>query len=164
MTDDRALSEKVREAISTGRIPAREPARTWGGRGCGAPCTICAEVLRPDEVEMELEFTSPDPGNGHGAGHVHGYPSGNGNGHVAGNGHGHSGCRSNGNGAGTGTPYENVHVHLRCFTAWEIERGEMVGHQVISGSGLPAVGEGGTITGRELRAYKSESGEPGGSP
>jgi hypothetical protein len=160
MTDDRALSEKVREAISAGRIPVREPARTWGGRGSGALCTICAEVLRLDEVEIELEFTGPDPGNGHGDG----YSSANGNGHVAGNGNGHSGRRSNGHGAGTDKPHENVHVHLQCFAAWERERGEIeVSHAAISGSGLPALSEGGTISGGERRAFKIESGETGGS-
>jgi hypothetical protein len=163
MSDDHTLREKVREAISTGRLPAiREGARGWGGRGCGARCTVCAEVLQPDEVEIELEFTNPDPGTGHGAGHGRGDPAVNGNGHVAGNGNGHSGGGNNGYGAGTDKRYENAHLHLRCLTAWELECSEIkVGPRVTSASGLPTVSEGGTIARRGRRANQSESADSG---
>jgi hypothetical protein len=159
--DDHTLREKVREAISTGRLPAiRERARGWGGRGCGARCTVCAEVLQPDEVEIELEFTNPDPGTGHGRG----YPTVNGNGHVAGNGNGHSGGRSNGYGAGIDKRYENAHLHLRCLTAWELECSEIkVGQQVTSASRLPTVSEGDTIADRGRQAYQSKSADSGSS-
>jgi len=165
MSDDHALREKVREAISAGRLPAiREGARGWGGRGCGARCTVCAEILQPDEVEIELEFTNPDPGAGQGRGD----PAVNGNGHVAGNGNGngngHSGGRSNGYGAGTDQRYENAHLHLRCLTAWELECSEIkAGQHVTSASGLPTVSEGGTIAGRGCRANQSKSADSGGS-
>jgi hypothetical protein len=159
MSDDHTLREKVREAISTGRLPAiRERARGWGGRGCGARCTVCAEVLQPDEVEIEIEFIKPDPGDGKG------YPAVNGNGDVAGNGNGPSGGRSNGYGAGTDNGYENAHLHLRCLTAWELEcSGIKVGPRVTSASGLPTVSEGGTMTDRGRRANQSGSADSGSS-
>jgi hypothetical protein len=160
MSDDHALREKVREAISTGRLPAiREAARGWGGRGCGARCTVCAEVVRPDEVEIELEFTNPDPGNGHGA---KGYPAVNRNGHVAGNGNGHSGYRSNGYDAETDQRYKTAHLHLRCLTAWELACREVqFGQQAMSATGLPTVSDDGTITDRGRRENESESAESG---
>jgi hypothetical protein len=50
------LSEKVREALRTGKLPLRRPDRVWGGRGGGGVCSICHAPLKPDAVEFELEF------------------------------------------------------------------------------------------------------------
>jgi hypothetical protein len=49
-----------------------------------------------------------------------------------------------GNGSG------NVHVHLRCFSAWDLERYETTSSRAhMSAAGLPAASGDGTINGRE---------------
>ena len=60
------LRHRVREAIRAGKLPNRRPERTWGGRGDGAPCAICDELVQQDEVEFELDFgrSEDDPGLG----------------------------------------------------------------------------------------------------
>jgi integrase len=40
MPDEAILREKARDAVRSGKLPARRPDRTWGGPGVGAPCTI----------------------------------------------------------------------------------------------------------------------------
>jgi hypothetical protein len=52
------LLEKAVCAVKTGRLPAVDHlglARLWGGYGSGAPCSLCDEPVRPDEVEYEVE-------------------------------------------------------------------------------------------------------------
>ena len=80
-TDDETLRQKAREAMRTGRLPARKPTTTWAGRGSGAPCTICGEPVNAHEVEFELDFTprarngveleDSGPGNGRALPRVH---------------------------------------------------------------------------------------------
>ena len=45
------------------RADAGEPDRTWGGSGVGAPCAVCAQPIRPDQLEYELQFA--DAGDTH---------------------------------------------------------------------------------------------------
>lgn len=56
MRSDATLPDRVRDAIRTGKIPDRSPERTWGGRGCGASCAICDQLISADELEFELQF------------------------------------------------------------------------------------------------------------
>jgi hypothetical protein len=56
MPDEAILREKAREAVRTGKLPARRPDRTWGGPGIGASCTICEKPVTRDEMEFEIEF------------------------------------------------------------------------------------------------------------
>ena len=56
MPDEPWLREKAREAVQTGKLPARRPDRTWGGPGVGAPCTICDKPVARDEMEFEIQF------------------------------------------------------------------------------------------------------------
>jgi len=51
-----SLRDKVREVVLTGKLPPRPPDRVWGGRGGGAPCSVCNVPIRREEVEFELEF------------------------------------------------------------------------------------------------------------
>ena len=37
MPDEQILREKAREAVRSGKLPARRPDRTWGGPGLGLP-------------------------------------------------------------------------------------------------------------------------------
>jgi len=50
------LREKAREAIKSGRLPARAADRTLGGPGTGATCPVCAKPLRHDQMAREVQF------------------------------------------------------------------------------------------------------------
>src|SRR5262245_61008154 len=56
MPDEPILRQKARDAILTGKLPGRRPDRTWGGPGVGAPCSICGEPVRRDQMEFEVQF------------------------------------------------------------------------------------------------------------
>jgi hypothetical protein len=56
MPDEPILRAKAREVIRFGSLPSRRPDRTWGGPGIGAPCTVCGEPIRVDQLEFEIEF------------------------------------------------------------------------------------------------------------
>ena len=138
MSDGGMLRQKVREALETGRLPDRSPARTWGGPGCGATCAICGERIDSDEVEFELEFSTggePCPGAAQGNGLNGAHP---GNGHTSDNGHGrhHPGAK------------DTLHVHLRCHAAWDLARQESDQAQRLM-SPLPGAERSGTIDSRE---------------
>ena len=64
MSDECPLRGKAREVIQAGKLPNRNPDRTWGGPGVGADCTICSVPVTCDEVEFEIEFArdGDDPG------------------------------------------------------------------------------------------------------
>jgi hypothetical protein len=81
VSPDAPLREKARRAIEIGDIPNRNPDRTWGGRGGGAPCIVCGMPVTPEDTEIEMEFLH-DEGSG----------------------------------------ADNFHTHVRCFSAWELER------------------------------------------
>jgi hypothetical protein len=59
------LRERVRQAIDSGKLPARKPDRMLGGLGTGKLCAVCAGMLTPTQMEIEVEFdrggTSPGP-------------------------------------------------------------------------------------------------------
>ncbi len=56
MPDEALLREQAREAIRSGRLPARAPDRTWGGPGEGLACAVCQRPVTKDEMEFEIEF------------------------------------------------------------------------------------------------------------
>jgi len=59
--DDDALRDKARELIRTGRLPDRSPKSVWGGTSRGeAPCMLCGEPLRREDVFLEIELRRPD--------------------------------------------------------------------------------------------------------
>lgn len=57
MIDESNLREMARAAIQTGKLPVRRPDRTWAGKGGGADCAVCSELLAAGDIEMEIEFT-----------------------------------------------------------------------------------------------------------
>ena len=61
MPNERRIRELTRDALRAGKVPSREPARTWGGNGVGAPCTICGEPVARDHVDYELQFVHDGP-------------------------------------------------------------------------------------------------------
>ena len=56
MPDEAILRQHAREALQTGRLPRRQPDRTWGGPGVGAPCAVCNQPVSRDEMEFEIQF------------------------------------------------------------------------------------------------------------
>jgi hypothetical protein len=85
MPDEPILRGQVREAIKTGRIPARSADRTYGGPGVGALCSVCNLPVRNSAMEMQIEFGREAEAAG----------------------------------------IEKYHAHVRCFAAWELERGSV---------------------------------------
>lgn len=65
MDQERRLSETVRQAIDSGKLPARKPDRVLGGLGTGKLCAVCGAKLTPTQMEIEAEFArgeaSPGP-------------------------------------------------------------------------------------------------------
>ena len=71
MPDEAIVREKARSGILAGRIPGHRPERTWGGLGVGAPCAVCEQPVRPDELEFEIEFAHDGDNPGLDKFHVH---------------------------------------------------------------------------------------------
>jgi hypothetical protein len=71
MRDELILRAKAREAVRTGKLPAQSPDRTWGDPGVGAPCTICGEPVRRDQMEFEVQFERDGTAPGLDKYHIH---------------------------------------------------------------------------------------------
>ena len=71
MSDENTLRLKAREAMEAGKLPQRRPKRMWGGPGIGAPCAICSEPVKQDELGFELEYAPDQADAGEGDCHVH---------------------------------------------------------------------------------------------
>lgn len=71
MSDETKLRNMARAAMQAGKLPRRRPKRMWGGPGIGAPCVICAEPVKQDELGFELEFAPDHEDTGEGDCHVH---------------------------------------------------------------------------------------------
>lgn len=65
------LYARKRAAIQNGKLPSREPTRTWGGPGVGARCAICDLPVRKTEMEFEIQFARDDDNPGLDKFHVH---------------------------------------------------------------------------------------------
>ena len=57
MPDEVPLREKAREGIRNGRLPTKNPSRTYGGPGAEKPCALCGEIVTRQETEFEIEFS-----------------------------------------------------------------------------------------------------------
>ena len=56
-TTENRLHHQSREALRTGRLPARAPERLWGGHGNGTDsCRICGNPLKKEEITFDLEY------------------------------------------------------------------------------------------------------------
>jgi len=69
--DEHVLREKARAVVHDGQLPARQPDRTWGGPGVGAPCTVCELPVTKDQMELEIEFARDSDYPGIDNYHVH---------------------------------------------------------------------------------------------
>ena len=50
------LTERIRQAIDSGKLPARKPDRVLGGPGTGNLCAVCGAMLTLTQMEIEVEF------------------------------------------------------------------------------------------------------------
>ena len=71
MPDEAILRAKARAVVQAGKLPARRPDRTWGGPGIGAPCSVCEQPVRGDELEFEIQFAHDGDNPGLDKFHVH---------------------------------------------------------------------------------------------
>jgi hypothetical protein len=94
---DETLGEKVRAAMSSGRLPSSRPSRMFNGPGAGARCAACGDPVPRSEMEFELEFQR--------------VPVSKGKSPIA------MLKRFNAK-----PEIRRYHLHQRCFTAWEFER------------------------------------------
>ena len=56
MPNEAPLRRLARLVLENGKLPRRDPDRTWGGPGVGAPCAVCDRPVTADEVEYEVQF------------------------------------------------------------------------------------------------------------
>jgi hypothetical protein len=71
MPDEALLRQHAREALQTGTLPNRQPDRTWGGPGVGAPCSVCTEPVTREQLEFEIQFAHDGETPGLDKFHVH---------------------------------------------------------------------------------------------
>jgi hypothetical protein len=63
------LFDLARDALRTGKLPARRPDWVWGGPSRGHECSVCGRPVPPGETSLEAEFV--DPASSEGARIVH---------------------------------------------------------------------------------------------
>jgi len=63
MPDEPVLREKAREAIRCGKMPSRKADRTYGGRGSRVACSVCDELITPNQSEIVIEFRRAESGH-----------------------------------------------------------------------------------------------------
>ena len=56
MHNEPILRARVHQLLQSGRLPNRQPDRTWGGPGVGVLCMVCEAPVRRDQLEMEIQF------------------------------------------------------------------------------------------------------------
>ena len=49
------LRHMARAKIRNGELPCSEHPKTWGGRGRGAPCSVCGTAVEAEQLEFEVE-------------------------------------------------------------------------------------------------------------
>ncbi len=54
------LRPVARERIATGQLPSTAPAKTWGGAGSGALCSLCDRQIASQDLEYEVEAVVND--------------------------------------------------------------------------------------------------------
>jgi hypothetical protein len=65
------LRGAARKAIESGRMPSRQPERTWGGPGNGTRCAVCGIAICRDQLGFEVEFATPSRPLEVGSYHLH---------------------------------------------------------------------------------------------
>jgi hypothetical protein len=58
--DHKELCGKALAALRADTLPCATPQQIWGGIGCGDPCPVCGDALKPSELELELAFGDDD--------------------------------------------------------------------------------------------------------
>jgi len=71
MPDEPRLREQARAVIQSGKLPSRNPDRTWGGPGVGATCSVCEKPVTKDQLEFEVQFARDGDNPGLDKYHVH---------------------------------------------------------------------------------------------
>jgi hypothetical protein len=71
MPDETILRAKAREAIRTGEAAVKATGPHWGGPGVGAPCSVCGEPIKQDQLELETEFAHDGSNPGLDKFHIH---------------------------------------------------------------------------------------------
>ena len=71
MSNEHRIRELARRALTEKKLPARDPDRTWGRPGGGAPCTICGELVTRDQLEYEIQFAHDGDNPGLDNHHLH---------------------------------------------------------------------------------------------
>jgi hypothetical protein len=56
--DEQVLRGRALAAMHSKVVPRAQPARTWGGNGCGESCCVCGQSIELDEKGLELEFAA----------------------------------------------------------------------------------------------------------
>jgi len=56
MPDELLLRQKAREAIRSGKLPRRQPDRTFGAPGSGESCALCGEPVAQDQMLIQIEY------------------------------------------------------------------------------------------------------------
>jgi len=69
--EENILRERAREAIRSGKLPARKPDRTLGGSGSQVDCAVCGELILRNQLELELEFKRHGVNPGLDSYHIH---------------------------------------------------------------------------------------------
>jgi hypothetical protein len=97
MPDEATLEDKAREAIDSGRLPTARPGRILYAPSAGAACAVCGVSVSRGEMQVELEFPNNPSPKGKSLRHILGR------------------LRTN-------PKVSRYHLHIPCFTAWELER------------------------------------------
>jgi hypothetical protein len=71
MPNEAELRKVAREVLRAGKLPRREPDRTWGGPGVGALCAVCEKPVTRDELEYEVQFAHDGESPGLDKYHLH---------------------------------------------------------------------------------------------
>jgi len=71
MPDESLLRDQARYAIRSGKLPSRQPDRTWGGPGVGVVCIICDQPVARDQMEFAIGFAGDETMPGVDTYHVH---------------------------------------------------------------------------------------------
>ena len=71
MPDEVLLREQAHAAIQSGKLPSRNPDRTWGGPGIGAPFAVCEKPVTKEQMKFEIQFARDGDNPGLDKFHVH---------------------------------------------------------------------------------------------
>jgi hypothetical protein len=71
MPDEPRLREQARAVIQSSKLASRNPDRTWGGPGVGAPCSVYEKPVTKEEMEFAIQFARDGDNPGPDKFHVH---------------------------------------------------------------------------------------------